>query len=155
MRRIFITAATLCIALNGAQAQVGGQGTPWRGAGVQPCFSTVDNSANKCPAPSVLRAVRAGALQKQASFRLVLRDHWRLIFSLGLSLMYALVIVASALPFWLVTAAYAGLQGWPVDIPLWVAAGGMAATLMIGGIAGLYPALRAARLAPTEALSAS
>jgi putative ABC transport system permease protein len=32
-------------------------------------------------------------------------------------------------------------------------AGGVAATLLIGGIAGLYPAIRAARLAPTEALS--
>ncbi len=54
----------------------------------------------------LLRAVRAGALQKQAPRRLVLGDHWRLIFSLGLSLVYALVIVASALPFWLVTAIY-------------------------------------------------
>lgn len=62
MRRIIFTAATLCIAFNGAHAQVGGQGTPWRGAGAQPCFSTVDNSANKCPAPSVLRAVHAGHL---------------------------------------------------------------------------------------------
>lgn len=55
----------------------------------------------------------------------------------------------------LVTIAYAGLQGWPVDIPPWVAAGGMAATTLIGAIAGLYPAIRAARLAPTEALGAS
>lgn len=54
----------------------------------------------------LLRAVRGGALQKQPPLRLVLRDHWRLVFSLGLSLFYALVIVASALPFWLVTAIY-------------------------------------------------
>lgn len=54
----------------------------------------------------LLRAVRGGALQKQPAFRVALRDHWRLIFSLGLSLLYALVIVASALPFWLVTAIY-------------------------------------------------
>ena len=53
----------------------------------------------------------------------------------------------------LVTIGYARLQGWPVDIPLWVPVGGMAATLLIGGVAGLYPAIRAARLAPTEALS--
>jgi hypothetical protein len=54
----------------------------------------------------MLRAVRAGALQGRAPVRLVLRDHWRLIFSLGLSLVYALVIVASAMPFWLLTAIY-------------------------------------------------
>ncbi|PJI41962.1 hypothetical protein [Ferrovibrio sp.] len=54
----------------------------------------------------MFRAVRGGALQTRPPRRLVLRDHWRLIFSLGLSLVYALVIVASALPFWLVTAVY-------------------------------------------------
>lgn len=57
----------------------------------------------------LLRAVRGGALQKQSRVPLVLRDHWRLIFSLGLSLLYALVIVASALPFWLVTAVYVAI----------------------------------------------
>ncbi|MDF2982126.1 MAG: transporter [Devosia sp.] len=53
----------------------------------------------------------------------------------------------------LVTFGYAHVMGWPVDIPIWVPVGGMAATLLIGGVAGLYPAIRAARLAPTEALS--
>jgi putative ABC transport system permease protein len=46
-------------------------------------------------------------------------------------------------------------RGWSVDIPLRVAAGGMGARLIIGGIAGLYPAIRAACLAPAEALSAA
>jgi hypothetical protein len=54
----------------------------------------------------LLRAVRAGALQDKTPRRLALRDHWRLIFSLGLSLLYALVVVTSTLPFWLVTAIY-------------------------------------------------
>ena len=61
MRRIIITAAMLSFALAGANAQVGGQGTPWRGAGVQPCFG-IDGGANKCPSPSVMRAIRAGHL---------------------------------------------------------------------------------------------
>lgn len=52
----------------------------------------------------------------------------------------------------LVTLGYARLQGWPVDIPLWVPAAGMIATVFIGAVAGLYPAIRAARLPPTEAL---
>jgi putative ABC transport system permease protein len=52
-----------------------------------------------------------------------------------------------------VTAVYASLQGWPTVIPAWVMGGGIAATLVIGALAGLYPAIRAARLAPTEALA--
>ncbi|MFD3523242.1 ABC transporter permease [Streptomyces sp. NPDC058653] len=54
-----------------------------------------------------------------------------------------------------VTAGYAGYQGWPTVVPLWAMAGGVAATLLIGGLAGFYPAVRAARLPPTEALAAS
>lgn len=54
-----------------------------------------------------------------------------------------------------VTAVYATVQGWPTVVPVWVIAGGIMATLVIGGVAGLYPAIRAARVAPTEALAAS
>ncbi|WP_059005806.1 ABC transporter permease [Streptomyces specialis] len=53
-----------------------------------------------------------------------------------------------------VTAGYAATQGWPALVPAWAMAGGLGATLVIGGLAGFYPALRAARLAPTEALTA-
>ncbi|MGI5414678.1 ABC transporter permease [Actinomadura luteofluorescens] len=52
-----------------------------------------------------------------------------------------------------VTAVFATTQGWPTVVPVWAMAGGILATLVIGGVAGLYPALRAARLAPTEALA--
>ncbi|WP_141577873.1 ABC transporter permease [Actinomadura sp. WMMA1423] len=53
----------------------------------------------------------------------------------------------------LVTAVYAVYQGWPVVIPAWAVLGGVAATLLIGAVAGLYPAIRASRLSPTEALA--
>ncbi|WP_372490871.1 ABC transporter permease [Actinomadura terrae] len=55
----------------------------------------------------------------------------------------------------LVTAVYALYQGWPVEVPAWAVFGGIAATLVIGAVAGLYPAIRASRLSPTEALSAA
>ncbi|MET9382667.1 ABC transporter permease [Streptomyces sp. NPDC002928] len=52
-----------------------------------------------------------------------------------------------------VTTGYALYQGWPTVVPPWAMAGGVAATLVIGGLAGLYPAIRASRLSPTEALA--
>ncbi|MEV4621694.1 ABC transporter permease [Asanoa sp. NPDC049573] len=52
-----------------------------------------------------------------------------------------------------VTTAYAMTQGWPVVVPAWASLGAAGATLLIGAVAGLYPAVRAARLAPTAALA--
>jgi putative ABC transport system permease protein len=49
-------------------------------------------------------------------------------------------------------AAYAMSQGWPVVISLAGIGLGLLAALAIGAGAGLYPALRAARVTPTEAL---
>jgi putative ABC transport system permease protein len=51
-----------------------------------------------------------------------------------------------------VTGVYALAQGWKVSVPPVALAGGVVAALLIGAVAGLYPALRAARLAPAEAL---
>jgi putative ABC transport system permease protein len=53
-----------------------------------------------------------------------------------------------------VTAAYAVSQNWPVMVPLWTTVGAVAVTSVVGMAAGAYPAWRAARLSPTEALSA-
>ncbi len=52
-----------------------------------------------------------------------------------------------------VTSGYAAYQSWPTVVPAWAMLGGVAATLVIGGLAGLYPAVRASRLSPTEALA--
>ncbi|AQZ63321.1 ABC transporter permease [[Actinomadura] parvosata subsp. kistnae] len=54
----------------------------------------------------------------------------------------------------LLTAGYALSQGWQVVVPGAALAGGVAATAAIGALAGLWPAVRAARLSPTEALAA-
>jgi putative ABC transport system permease protein len=51
-----------------------------------------------------------------------------------------------------VTAAWAMAQGWGVLIPPVAIIGGIVAALLIGAVAGLYPAMRAARVSPTEAL---
>jgi putative ABC transport system permease protein len=50
------------------------------------------------------------------------------------------------------TTAYASTQGWIVVVPVLSVAGGVAIALALGAIAGLYPAARAARLAPAAAL---
>jgi putative ABC transport system permease protein len=47
---------------------------------------------------------------------------------------------------------YASSRGWSAAVPPEALAGGAAAALAIGAVAGLYPAVRAARLSPTDAL---
>jgi putative ABC transport system permease protein len=51
-----------------------------------------------------------------------------------------------------VVAAYAASRGWAVVVPPESLVGAVVAALAIGAVAGLYPAMRAARLAPTDAL---
>ena len=51
-----------------------------------------------------------------------------------------------------ITAVYADSQGWTLDVPMeWLAAG-IGIALVIGIFAGLYPAARAARMDPAEAV---
>lgn len=52
----------------------------------------------------------------------------------------------------LITFAMASVRGWPTLVPAWAVGAGLATAVLIGGCAGLYPAMRAARLSPTEAL---
>lgn len=53
-----------------------------------------------------------------------------------------------------VTAVLAGVNGWLLSVPPELFGAAIGATLVIGAIAGLYPAIRAARLPPTAALAA-
>jgi putative ABC transport system permease protein len=55
----------------------------------------------------------------------------------------------------LVTAWYADRQGWRLDVPLDVLGLAVATALVLGVLAGLYPALRAARLNPADAVRPS
>jgi putative ABC transport system permease protein len=50
------------------------------------------------------------------------------------------------------TVVYADTKGWTVVVPVLAWAGGIGAALVIGAVAGLLPALRAARMSPTDAL---
>jgi putative ABC transport system permease protein len=52
-----------------------------------------------------------------------------------------------------VTAMFATAREWPVTVPAYAVGGALAATALIGTLAGLYPAMRAARLSPTEAIA--
>jgi putative ABC transport system permease protein len=51
------------------------------------------------------------------------------------------------------TAAFATTRDWPVTVPAYAIGGALVATALIGALAGLYPAMRAARLSPTEAIA--
>jgi putative ABC transport system permease protein len=55
----------------------------------------------------------------------------------------------------LATAFYASERGWPVAVPGWASGGALGLTLAVGVIAGWYPAMRAGRLSPTQALAAA
>jgi len=51
-----------------------------------------------------------------------------------------------------VTAGYAASREWRLAVPIPALAGGVLVALVVGAVAGLYPAARAARLAPAEAV---
>ena len=51
-----------------------------------------------------------------------------------------------------VTMAWAAYKDWDVLVPQVAFFGGLGAALIIGSLAGFYPAIRASRMSPTEAL---
>jgi len=50
------------------------------------------------------------------------------------------------------TAGYASVNEWELVVPLLSVVGGVVLALLLGALAGMYPAVRAARLAPAAAL---
>ncbi len=52
-----------------------------------------------------------------------------------------------------VTVGYANVQGWGVQVPLVASIAAAAATMVVGTLAGLYPAVRASLVAPAMALA--
>ncbi|MDV5150038.1 ABC transporter permease [Streptomyces sp. SBC-4] len=47
---------------------------------------------------------------------------------------------------------YALGQGWPVSVPFYTIVAGPTVSVLVAAVAGIYPALRAARASPTDAL---
>jgi putative ABC transport system permease protein len=81
------------------------------------------------------------------------RGHVRIQF-LGESILLAgLGGIGGAVLGGLVTAGFAANRDWPFALPLWVLVGAAAATVLVGALAGAYPAARAARMSPTAALA--
>lgn len=81
------------------------------------------------------------------------RRHIRLQF-IGESILVAgLGGVSGALLGGAGTAVFATIRDWPVAMPLWVLGASAGATIVVGALAGAYPAGRAARMPPTTALA--
>jgi putative ABC transport system permease protein len=81
------------------------------------------------------------------------RAHIRIQF-LGESVLLAgLGGIGGAILGGTVTAAFAAGRDWPFALPAWVLGAAVAVTVLVGALAGAYPAARAARLSPTAALA--
>lgn len=81
------------------------------------------------------------------------RSHVRSQFLAEAVLLAFLGGVAGAVLGILVVAALAGVNGWPLAVPVAVPLAGLGATVIVGAIAGVLPAVRAARTPPTAALA--
>jgi putative ABC transport system permease protein len=81
------------------------------------------------------------------------RGHIRLQFLSESVLLAGLGGIGGAALGGMVTAVFAASRDWPFALPVWVLALAAGATVVIGAIAGAYPAARAARMSPTAALA--
>ncbi|CAO5166355.1 putative ABC transport system permease protein [Frankia sp. AiPs1] len=83
------------------------------------------------------------------------RRHIRTQFLVEALVQAALGGLAGVLLGGAITVGYGLSMGWPIDLPVVGLAGGILAALVVGGVAGLYPASRAARLEPAQAVRPS
>lgn len=81
------------------------------------------------------------------------RRHIRVQFLFEAMLLSACGGLAGAVLGWFITAVVARTNGWGLAIPPQVLALGVVVTIAVGAIAGVLPAVRAARTSPTAALS--
>ena len=82
------------------------------------------------------------------------RKHIRVQFLFEAMLLSAYGGLAGTALGWIITAVAAKSNGWVMAIPGEVLVAGIAVTIAVGAIAGVLPAVRAARTSPTAALSA-
>lgn len=82
------------------------------------------------------------------------RGHIRAQFLVEAMLLAAYGGLAGTLLGWLITAVVARGNGWLVEMPPLVLVAGVIVTVVVGAIAGVLPAMRAARTSPTVALAA-
>jgi putative ABC transport system permease protein len=82
------------------------------------------------------------------------RGHIRAQFLTESVVLCAVGGIAGILLGLLGTTVYATIHHWPTVVPLGTLLGGLAASASTGILAGVYPAMRASRLTPTEALAA-
>ncbi len=80
------------------------------------------------------------------------RRHIRMQFLVEALVQAALGGVAGVALGTAITVGYGLSMEWPIEVPLEGLAGGVLAALVVGGLAGLYPASRAARLEPAQAV---
>jgi len=96
------------------------------------------------------RRAEVGVRRALGARRRNIRDQF-LVESLLLSLLGGVVGVVVGIG---VTTVFAIVNGAPVAVPPWAVVGGLGSTVVIGGVSGIYPAARAARIPPTSALAA-
>ncbi|MFC9559623.1 ABC transporter permease [Agromyces sp. NPDC056965] len=82
------------------------------------------------------------------------RGHIRSQFLVEAMLLAAYGGLVGTVLGWLITAVVARGNGWIVAIPPQVLVAGVVVTVVVGAVAGVLPAIRAARTSPTAALSA-